>query len=512
MINLDKLMIGGNRRKLLQTLDDSFNELYETKQNKVWYSDAEPASEESEDGDMWFDIAQNKNSFPLNVLATYSSEDLSASYPEIYAYNALYTTEKIDNCLIPSNSDDIKLYLSADKNDSIFYYPRGTLNNNNLTLNNITTDQNTIFGDYNFLYLYTDEYKNAWINLSKMTYDSESKIFSLSEDLIEDNTKNISSFFINCGLDTGFDFEELSSNTSISMKIVHCTEYTDFPIKLKVSKSRSGNTDSYKLTVLDDQYFNISLEFNSKISTIPPLITSIFEWDIQNFDDVSQITDGATFYTDIDFSGIPNTIGHYFNFQLDNNTILETPIGDPNHYMDYKKDDFIKIYNTVEKLKYYDDYYKEYLININGLNITKKEINDSSYVFSGEASSDGMISFSYDYYPNFILNVEDNFNVKICSTTDYNSTFTEIIKATNSNGIVELYFISFENYKEGTGKYLVLKDQISDTVIIKILLDDINFSSSYDTINNGTNDGSYYKTIHDFCDTTRDIKIQFYIE
>lgn len=48
-------MIGGNRRKLLQTLDNSFNELYETKQNKVWYSDAEPTSEESEDGDIWFE-------------------------------------------------------------------------------------------------------------------------------------------------------------------------------------------------------------------------------------------------------------------------------------------------------------------------------------------------------------------------------------------------------------------------------------------------------------------------
>lgn len=509
---MDRLLIGGNRRKLLQTVDDSFNELYETKQNKVWYSDAEPASEESEDGDIWFDIAQKKNSFPLNVLATYSSEDLSASYPEIYAYNALYTTEKIDNCLIPSNSDDIKLYLSADKNDSIFYYPRGTLNNNNLTLNNITTDQNTIFGDYDFLYLYTDEYKDAWINLSKMVYDSESKIFSLSEDLIDDNTKNISSFFINCGLDTGFDFEELSSNVSISMKIVHSTEYNAFPIKLKVTKSRFGNTDSYNLATLDDQYFNILLEFDSKISTIPPLTTNIFSWDTEIFDDVSQILNGATFYVDIDFSGIPNTIGHYFNFQLDNDITLEIPIGDFNSYQNYKKDHFIKLYNTIENLKYYDDYYKEYLININELNITKKEINDSSFVFDGEASKDGRISFSYDYYPNFILNVEDNFNVKICSTTDYHSTSTQIIKAINSNGIVELYFISFENYKEGTGKYLVIKDQISDTVIIKILLDDINFSSSYDTISNGTNDGSYYKTIHDFCDITKDIKIQFYIE
>ena len=504
-------MIGGNRRKLLKTVDDSFNELYETKQNKVWYSDAEPIDTDSEDGDLWFDIAQKKNSFPLNVLATYSSENLSVSYPEIYGYNALYSTEKMDNCLIPSNSNNVKLYLSVDKNDSIFYYPRGTLNHNSLTLNNISVDQNTIFGDYDFLYLYTEEYKNAYINLSKMVYDSESKIFSLSEDLIDDNTKNISSFFINCGLDTGFDFEELSSNASISMKIVHCTEYTTFPIKLKVTKSRSGNTDSYDLTVLNDQYFNISLEFDSKISTIPPLATSIFSWDTEVFDDVSQISDDATFYTGIDF-GIPNTIGHYFNFQLDNDTALEIPIGDPNTYMGYEKDHFIKLYNTIENLKYYDDYYNDYLININGLSITKKEINDSSFIFDGEASSSGIIFFSYEYYPNFTLNVEDNFNVKICSTTDYYSTTNQIIKATNSNGIVELYFISFENHKEGTGKYLVLKDQISNTVIIKILLDDINFSSSYDTISNGTNDGSYYKTIHDFCDTTKDIKIQFYIE
>ena len=48
-------MIGGNRRKLLKTVDDSFNELYETKQNKVWYSDAEgitvvPTDWESYDG------------------------------------------------------------------------------------------------------------------------------------------------------------------------------------------------------------------------------------------------------------------------------------------------------------------------------------------------------------------------------------------------------------------------------------------------------------------------------
>lgn len=52
-------MIGSNKRKLLQTVDDSFNELYETKQNKVWYSDAEPADTDSEDGDLWFDITSS---------------------------------------------------------------------------------------------------------------------------------------------------------------------------------------------------------------------------------------------------------------------------------------------------------------------------------------------------------------------------------------------------------------------------------------------------------------------
>lgn len=53
-------MIGSNKRKLLQTVDDSFNELYETKQNKVWYSDTEPTDTDSEDGDLWFDITKKK--------------------------------------------------------------------------------------------------------------------------------------------------------------------------------------------------------------------------------------------------------------------------------------------------------------------------------------------------------------------------------------------------------------------------------------------------------------------
>ena len=510
-------MIGGNRRKLLKTVDDSFNELYETKQNKVWYSDAEPASKESEDGDIWFDIAQKKNSFPLNVLITYSSENPSATYPSRYAYTTITPTDQVDQCLIPSNSDDVKIYLSSNKNDSIAYFPIGMYNYNDLILNNIYIDQNSILGDYDLLYLYTTESNKINFNLSELSYNSETGTYTIPEDSISSTqSSRISTFIKNCGITIPSmlhedEYEEQSQNVEFSMKLVHCIEYTSCPIKCIVNERKSTTYTFYSILSLEDTYFNFPLEFDCMISTTPPDNEEIFDWNFKNTDDISQLTeDVIVTYDSIKLSNIPNKIGYWFRLGLDNDTLLEFPIGDPNTSEGFPKEYFINIYNTIEKLKYYNEKYQKYLININGLSIFKKEITDNSFAFTGKSYNNRDIKFSYEYYPNITLNVEDNFNVKICNIGDYSGN--RILRA-DSNGIVELYFISFENYKEGTGKYLVIKDQISDSIIIKILLDDIEFGSSYTIISNGIGTGSYYKTIEDFCgDITKDIKIQFYIE
>lgn len=100
-------MIGGNRRKLLQTVDDSFNELYETKQNKVWCSDTEPDSSDVEDGDIWFGINpyEKKNSGYIEFTET-------ASIPVNY-----YVNFHLDKPFI-INSSDNKYYIKT----SVPYY------------------------------------------------------------------------------------------------------------------------------------------------------------------------------------------------------------------------------------------------------------------------------------------------------------------------------------------------------------------------------------------------------
>ena len=96
---MDRLLIGNNRRKLLQTVDDSFNELYETKQNKVWYSDAEPSDIESEDGDLWISTTSSITPPPIE----YRDVDLSN-----------YAANNIPNYMtITELPQDIEEYLSS---------------------------------------------------------------------------------------------------------------------------------------------------------------------------------------------------------------------------------------------------------------------------------------------------------------------------------------------------------------------------------------------------------------
>ena len=92
-------MIGRNRRKLLQTVDNSFNELYETKQNKVWYSDAEPDASGVEDGDLWISTTSSITPPPIE----YRDVDLSN-----------YAANNIPNYMtITELPQDIEEYLSS---------------------------------------------------------------------------------------------------------------------------------------------------------------------------------------------------------------------------------------------------------------------------------------------------------------------------------------------------------------------------------------------------------------
>ena len=50
--------LGKSKRESLRQIDNSFSQLYEDKQNKIFYSDTEPQT--SEDGDMWIDITKKK--------------------------------------------------------------------------------------------------------------------------------------------------------------------------------------------------------------------------------------------------------------------------------------------------------------------------------------------------------------------------------------------------------------------------------------------------------------------
>ena len=124
-------MIGGNRRKLLKTVDDSFNELYETKQNKVWYSDAEPTDTDSEDGDLWFDISQimKSNNLISAISLNCDVNNLSDTYvltPKLNddeSYTFLIDDIEpvsLDNTIIINNSNSITVNSgSVDFNLSI---------------------------------------------------------------------------------------------------------------------------------------------------------------------------------------------------------------------------------------------------------------------------------------------------------------------------------------------------------------------------------------------------------
>lgn len=192
-------MIGGNRRKLLKTVDDSFNELYKTKQNKVWYSDAEPTDTDSEDGDLWFDIAKKKAIFP------YPSEGLqfynfSSSGSLFYHYipkyledvHTLPTEERepyyqyfyIDTGILDPYNKPIYMWFDLNFINSASTVPISFSHIGNYFVAEMrrifSSDQNTDFNESNMTYIAN----SAVYHLNDYKIDVEFSVDSVSEPYI----------------------------------------------------------------------------------------------------------------------------------------------------------------------------------------------------------------------------------------------------------------------------------------------------------------------------------------
>lgn len=55
---MDLACLGRNKRESLNRINKNFDKLFEEKQNKIHYSDSEPAN--SENGDIWIDTSIDK--------------------------------------------------------------------------------------------------------------------------------------------------------------------------------------------------------------------------------------------------------------------------------------------------------------------------------------------------------------------------------------------------------------------------------------------------------------------
>lgn len=264
-------MIGGNRRKLLQTLDNSFNELYETKQNKVWYSDAEPTSEESEDGDIWFDIAKKKIEIPENYLfkngtvvnlikdENYDRSNINYDIPGVYLINTLDEENYfvcLDNSKLNVITAENKLDISLTNIKLINKSNIDNIKIENFDINNLSDKTNNLSIEFiisNNLYTNGIEslirlqfplnnIKNniSTINVTDETYNKRFR-YTLSQprstiaifDLSLNITKNISDYDIYSGIYgpiPGFSFDEqfnhpIKSNDNLYIENAYLNSY-----------------------------------------------------------------------------------------------------------------------------------------------------------------------------------------------------------------------------------------------------------------------------------------------
>lgn len=219
-------MIGGNRRKLLQTVDDSFNELYETKQNKVWYSDAEPTSEESEDGDIWFDIAKKKviSQYPTQGLEFYKFSSTGAIFSHyipkyLENYINLPTEERepyyqyfyIDTGILDPYNKPIYMWFDLNFIDSASAVPISFTHLGN----NFTMEMRRIFS--------SDQNKD--FDEANMTYIANSAVYHMNEYKVD---MEFSADGIESPYAISIPFSEAFAQNSNALKNGYTIPYNDF--------------------------------------------------------------------------------------------------------------------------------------------------------------------------------------------------------------------------------------------------------------------------------------------
>ena len=299
-------MIGGNRRKLLKTVDDSFNELYETKQNKVWYSDAEPSDIESEDGDLWISTTSSIIPPPIE----YRDVDLLD-----YAANNIpnYTT-------ITELPQDIEEYLSsgirATNMRRAFYDCRylKELDFNKYRIN--TSKCSIMWGAFrncsSLIALDLSSFDTSNVSDMDSMFQGCSSLIAL--DLSSFDTSNVStmySMFDGCGLLTSLDLSsfDTSNVSTMSGMFNSCSSLTALDLSsFNTSSVRNMSFMFYEcesLTSLNLSSFNTSnvtdMEYMfNRCSSLTALDLSSF--DTSNVTDMSYMFSGCSSLTSLDLS------------------------------------------------------------------------------------------------------------------------------------------------------------------------------------------------------------------